>query len=100
MRRGGAMAVRPFPENRIDLENTDRRFFATDCVSKILDLGREYSGRRARAVSPRVELPDAVALLRFDSTTGTDLSSANKFLLHPIWQAELVCHKLISCWDL
>ena len=57
------MAIHSFPENRIDLKNTDRRFYATDCVSKFLDLGGEYSGRCAWAVSARAELPYAVALI-------------------------------------
>ena len=97
---GGAMAIHPFPENIIDLKNTDRWFYATDCVSKFLDLGGEFSGRRAWAVSARAELTDAVASLRFDSTTGTDLSSAHKVLLHPVSQAELFGQKLIACRDL
>jgi len=84
------MAIHPFPENIIDLKNTDRRFYATDCVSKFLDLGGEYSGRRAWALSERAERQDAVASMRLDSSTGTDLSSAHKVLLHlrPISQAE------------
>ena len=94
------MAIHSFPEKGIDLKNTDCRFYATDCVSRLLDLGGEYSGRRAWAVRARAELPDAAASMRFDSTTGTDLSSAHKVLLHSISQAELFCPNLITCWDL
>ena len=41
------MAIHHFPENIIDPKNTNRRFYATDCVTKFLDLGGEYLGRRA-----------------------------------------------------
>ena len=43
---GGAIAIHPFPEDGIDLKNTDRRFYATDCVSlQILGLRWRVLGK-------------------------------------------------------